>query len=138
MLTLSQLTLNNFRSVKEETFRFQSLSVLIGQNNTGKTNVLDAISILLEGTAKDVTQEEFFDRNNDFLIEGKFPGVGEYLDILDPRHRPRIAERIDDEGCITLAPDLLCELDAIHPRHHIVRDDEVKVLVSQKAQRLLR
>jgi putative ATP-dependent endonuclease of OLD family len=102
MLTLSQLTLNNFRSVKEETFWFQSLSILIGQNNTGKTNVLDAISILLEGTGKDVTQEEFFDRNNDFLIEGKFSGVREYLDILDPRHRPRIAERIDDEGFITV------------------------------------
>jgi hypothetical protein len=102
MFTLSQLTLNNFRSVKEETFWFQSLGVLIGQNNTGKTNVLDAISILLEGTSKDVTREEFFDRNNDFLIEGKFFGVREYLDILDQRHRPRIAERIDDEGFITV------------------------------------
>jgi hypothetical protein len=102
MFTLSQLTLNNFRSVKEETFWFQSLGVLIGQNNTGKTNVLDAISILLEGTSKDVTREEFFDRNNDFLIERKFFGVREYLDILDQRHRPRIAERIDDEGFITV------------------------------------
>lgn len=102
MLTLSQLTLKNFRSVKEETFWFQSLSVLIGQNNTGKTNVLDGISILLEGTSKDVTREEFFDQNNDFLIEGKFSGVREYLDILAQLHRPRIAERIDDEGFITV------------------------------------
>jgi putative ATP-dependent endonuclease of OLD family len=102
MLALSQLTLNNFRSVKEETFSFQSLSVLIGQNNTGKTNVLDAISILSEGTSKDVTREEFFDLNSDFLIEGKFSGVREYLDILDQRHRPRIEERIDDEGFITV------------------------------------
>ncbi len=102
MFTLSQLTLNNFRSVKEETFSFKSLSVLIGQNNTGKTNVLDAISILLEGTSKDVTREEFFDWNSDFLIEGKFSGIREYLDILDPRHRPRIAERIDSEGSITV------------------------------------
>jgi putative ATP-dependent endonuclease of OLD family len=102
MLALSQLTLNNFRSVKEETFCFQSLSVLIGQNNTGKTNVLDAISILLEGTSRDVTQEEFFDQNSDFLIEGKFFGIRDYLDILDQRHRPRIAERIDDEGFITV------------------------------------
>jgi putative ATP-dependent endonuclease of OLD family len=102
MLTLSQLKLNNFRSVKEETFWFQSLSVLIGQNNTGKTNVLDAISILLEGTGRDVTREEFFDPTNDFLIEGKVSGVGEYLDILDPRHRPRIAGCIDNEGFITI------------------------------------
>jgi len=58
--------------------------------------------MLLEGTSKDVTREEFFDWNNDFLIEGKFSGVGEYLDILDSRHRPRIAERTDNEGSITV------------------------------------
>ncbi len=102
MLKLSQLTLLNFRSIKEEAFRFQSLSVLIGQNNAGKSNVLDAIAILLEGTSKDVTQEEFFDRNNDFVLEGKFSGVTEYLDILDARHRPRIEECIDDDGIITV------------------------------------
>jgi putative ATP-dependent endonuclease of OLD family len=102
MLTLCQLKLNNFRSVKEETFWFQPFSVLIGQNNTGKTNVLHAISMLLEGTGKDVTREEFFDPNKDFLIEGKVYGVSEYLDILDPRHKPRIADCIDDEGFITI------------------------------------
>jgi putative ATP-dependent endonuclease of OLD family len=101
MLKLSQLNLYNFRSIKEETFRFQPLSVLIGQNNSGKSNVLDAITILLEGTSKDVTQEEFFDRNNDFIIEGRFSGVTEYLDILDLRHRSRIGECIDD-GIITV------------------------------------
>jgi len=76
--------------------------VLIGQNNAGKSNVLDAIAILLEGTSKDVTQEEFFDRNNDFVLEGKFSGVTEYLDILDVRHKPRIEECIDDDGIITV------------------------------------
>ena len=102
MLKLSQLTSANFRSIKEETFRFQSLSVLIGQNNAGKSNVLDAIAILLEGTSKDVTQEEFFDRNNDFVLEGKFSGATEYLDILDPRHKPRIEACIDDDGIIAV------------------------------------
>ena len=102
MLTLSQLTLDNFRSIREETLRFRSLSVLIGRNNTGKTNVLDAVSMLLEGTSRDVTQDEFFDRSRDFLIEGKFSDVREQLDILDQRHRPRIEERIDDEGSITV------------------------------------
>jgi putative ATP-dependent endonuclease of OLD family len=102
MLALSQLTLNNFRSVKKETFLFQSPSVLIGKNNTGKTNVLHAISILLEGTSRDVTREEFFDRNKDFLIEGEFSGVRDYLDILDQRHKPRIEERIDDTGSISI------------------------------------
>lgn len=102
MLKLSQLTSLNFRSIKEETFVFQSLSVMIGQNNAGKSNVLDAIAILLEGTSKDVTQEESFIRESDFIIEGKFSGIAEYLDVLDARHKPSIEERIDDDGIITV------------------------------------
>jgi len=102
MLKLPQLTLHNFRSIKEETFGFQSLSVLSGQNNAGKSNVLDAIAMLLEGTSEDVTQEEFYNRENDFILESKFSGVTEYLDILDPRHRPRIEECIGDDGTITV------------------------------------
>ncbi len=102
MLKLSQLMLNNFRSIKEETFIFQSFAVLIGQNNAGKSNVLNAIAVLLEGTSKDVKSEEFFNRNNDFIIVGKFSNVTEYLDILSPQHRPRIEQCIDDDGIITV------------------------------------
>ncbi len=50
---LSELFISNFRSIKEETFILQSLGVLIGQNNAGKSNVLDAITVLLEGTSKE-------------------------------------------------------------------------------------
>jgi len=102
MLSLLQLKVTNFRSIREETFPFQPLSVLIGKNNSGKTNVLDSIVILLEGTSKDVTKEDFFNPNADFVIEGRFAGVRDYLHILDDRHKPRIEERIDNEDCITV------------------------------------
>jgi len=75
---------------------------MIGQNNAGKSNVLDAIAILLEGTSKDVTQEEFFIRDSDFIIEGKFSGIAEYLDILVPQHRSKIEACIDGSGIITV------------------------------------
>jgi len=102
MLSLVQLKAINFRSIREETFSFKALSVLIGKNNSGKTNVLDAMAILLEGTSRDVTKEDFFNPSANFIIEGRFVGVRDYLNILDERHRPRIEERIDDEGCITI------------------------------------
>lgn len=102
MLKLFQLMALNFRSIKEETVRLQSLSILIGQNNAGKSNVLDAIAVLLEGTNKDVKPEEFFNRNNDFIIEAKFSNVTEYLDILSSQHRPKIEQCIDGDGIITV------------------------------------
>lgn len=96
------MMVSNFRSIRHETFPLKPLSVLIGKNNTGKTNLLDSMEILLEGTSKDVTDEDFFDPTTDFVIEGRFSGIKDYLDILDPRHKPRIEERIDSEGCITV------------------------------------
>jgi len=102
MLKLAQLTLRNFRSIKEETFMFQSLSVLIGQNNAGKSNVLDAVSILLEGTSKDVTPQEFFSPDNDFAIEGVFSDIAEHLEALSPQHKPRVEACIDGNGAIKI------------------------------------
>ena len=102
MLSLVELKVSNFRSIREETFPIQPLSILIGKNNSGKTNVLDSMRILLEGTSKDVTKEDFFDPNADFFIEGRFSGISEYLHVLDDRHKPRIQERMDNEGCITI------------------------------------
>ena len=67
-MILEELIVGNFRSIRDETFRFPSLAILIGKNNTGKTNVLEAARILLEGTSKDVSSADFFDPSGDIDI----------------------------------------------------------------------
>lgn len=45
---IKELTLNNFRKFENQSFHFNPrFTVLVGQNATGKTQVLDAISIIL-------------------------------------------------------------------------------------------
>ena len=44
---LRQLEIKNFRGLKELTIPFDALSVLIGENNAGKSTVLDALRICL-------------------------------------------------------------------------------------------
>lgn len=45
---LSKLKIKNFRSIKNSTFNFsQGINILIGENNSGKTTVLDVLRICL-------------------------------------------------------------------------------------------
>lgn len=46
--TLSRLTLRNFRSVKEQSVELDNPTYLVGQNGTGKSNFVDAISFIAE------------------------------------------------------------------------------------------
>lgn len=102
MITLVELHVVNFRSIRDETFKFDKLSVLIGKNNCGKSNLLDAIQLLIEGSSKDIDGKDFFDKSADILICGKFSGTKDYLHLLDDKNKPRLEERLDDEGCITI------------------------------------
>ncbi|HUS70471.1 MAG TPA: AAA family ATPase [Anaerolineae bacterium] len=101
-MILEELTVQNFRSIRKETFRFQSLAILIGKNNSGKSNVLEATRILLEGTGKDVCLEDFFDEGCDIEIRGTFSGVRDYLPLCDQQHRTKVEARIDPQDRIVL------------------------------------
>lgn len=48
-MQITRLELENFRSYKSKTYHFSDLSVIVGANATGKTNVLEAIYLLSTG-----------------------------------------------------------------------------------------
>lgn len=102
MFGLSELRVEGFRSIKEEEFQLNPLTILIGQNNAGKTNVLDAIAMLLEGSNRDVTKEDFFGSSGDFQIQGKFHNANSVLDLLESSQKTKVSNCIDGEGCITV------------------------------------
>lgn len=102
MIMLVELHVVNFRSIRDETFKFDNLSVLIGKNNCGKSNLLDAIQLLIEGSSKDIDEKDFFDKSADISICGKFGGTKDYLQLLDDKNRLRLEECLDDNGYITI------------------------------------
>lgn len=51
-MKIKRITLHNFRSIKEQSFYVYDYSLLIGANNSGKTNVIDAIRVFYEKDLK--------------------------------------------------------------------------------------
>jgi DNA replication and repair protein RecF len=50
-MQLKSISLANFRTYKRHTFIFSPLTIIVGQNTIGKTNILEAIYMLTTGTS---------------------------------------------------------------------------------------
>ncbi|MFA6192037.1 MAG: AAA family ATPase [Sulfurimonas sp.] len=62
---ISSITIKNFKSIREETFPLTLYTPLVGYNNAGKSNILEAIQWLLN---KSSLSEKYFN-NIDESIE---------------------------------------------------------------------
>lgn len=50
-MRIERLELTNFRSYRKQVFKFGQMNVLLGPNGVGKTNVLEAINLLVTGNS---------------------------------------------------------------------------------------
>ena len=58
-MILQELTLQNFRSFKKKSFEFSSgLTVIVGPNTIGKTNILEAVYLLATGKSFRAEEEK--------------------------------------------------------------------------------
>ena len=64
---ITQLDIENFRSIKSASIKFNKINAVIGPNNAGKSNILRAIDLLLGD--KYVTEGSFQD--SDFYKHNK-------------------------------------------------------------------
>lgn len=76
---LSEITIRNFKSIRNETFELSAFTPLVGYNNAGKSNMLEAIIWLLKRSA--LTDAAFYDSAQAVEMEGKISGISQ--PILD-------------------------------------------------------
>lgn len=68
-----RLRVQNFRSVRDSTeFEVRNLFALVGENNTGKSNLLRAIDVLVSAGAARLSRADFFDATTPIVIKGVF------------------------------------------------------------------
>lgn len=86
---LSEITIRNFKSIRNETFELSAFTPLVGYNNAGKSNMLEAIKWLLRKTA--LSDSSFHDTALQVEMEGVISGITQaILDQLPENQRTSV------------------------------------------------
>lgn len=86
---LSEIAIRNFKSIRNETFELSAFTPLVGYNNAGKSNMLEAIKWLLRKTA--LTDSSFHDTALPVEMEGVISGITQaILDQLPENQRTSV------------------------------------------------
>jgi len=99
MIFVKELKIKNFKSIEEQTITFnKGLNVLVGPNNAGKTNIIEAIDLLLGDVYLpnfEATTDHFFngDENREISIEVILEGEIEELQDILPEANQQIEVR---------------------------------------------
>ena len=79
-MSLKRLTIDNFKSIKHSDLSIAELNVLIGENGTGKTSILDAMFYFFNNLTETTIRNDIFDENNFFSNEVK---ITLYFDLSE-------------------------------------------------------
>jgi putative ATP-dependent endonuclease of the OLD family len=72
-MRITSLRVQNLRSVRDSTeFEVTNLFALVGENNTGKSNLLRAIEVLVSVGAARLSRSDFYDPTKAVVIKGVF------------------------------------------------------------------
>jgi len=87
---LSRIKIENFRSCSSVDLPLDSYTPLVGQNNSGKSTILEAIRWLIKPTA--LTAQDYSDPSKSIVISGLIEGLNEKIleRIPDKKHRAAI------------------------------------------------
>tara|TARA_B110001469_G_scaffold118609_1_gene125491 strand:+ start:462 stop:2249 length:1788 start_codon:yes stop_codon:yes gene_type:complete len=90
MQKITRLIIRNYRSCKDLDLQLDSFTPLVGQNNAGKSTILNAIRIILN--PEKITLDDFHDSDNQLEIIARFVGVSDCLieKIPEAKHRTAI------------------------------------------------
>ena len=109
-MKLKSLTLKNFRSYKDEKILFdKSMNVIIGQNDVGKSTILEALDIFLEGgTIKiDITDFSKNAEDNKIIIGAEFIVDGKKEILIDASNRTKLIDErlLNNDGFLEIVKE---------------------------------
>lgn len=89
-MRLTQLSITNYKGLRDVQIPLSRFGCLIGENNSGKSSFLQALSLFFSGSK--LTASHFFDASKPIRIAVTFEDIGEAdLARLAEEHRTRVA-----------------------------------------------
>lgn len=97
---ISKINIQNFKSIINQEFELSNFTPLVGYNNAGKSNILEAIKWVLRKTS--LSSSYFNDLAYPIVVSASINGISEeILDNIDQAHRARI-EPFLNNGTLTI------------------------------------
>lgn len=81
-MPLARVKIENFKSIKYCDISLPELNVLIGENGTGKTTILESIDYFHRNLPDSNANEHVFDENNHFSNEVKITLVYDFTEFV--------------------------------------------------------
>ena len=78
-MKLQEIEIENYKCLNNKgmPLKLNDLNILIGENDSGKTSLLEVIEIIF--TQKEIKKSMFYDTNKDLLIKAKLNCVAEHI-----------------------------------------------------------
>lgn len=100
-MKLQHISVENYKGLANASSRLDDFSCVIGENNAGKSTLLQSVLLLINGTK--LSSHEYFDPKNEILITGVFSGLtDEVLEKIGEENKKKIEPYVVDAS-ITLA-----------------------------------
>lgn len=98
-MRLTQLSITNYRALREVTIPLSRFGCLIGENNSGKSSFLQAVALFFSGSK--LATGHFFDESQPIRIAVTFEDISEGdLARLAEEHRTRVAGIVKDDRLV--------------------------------------
>lgn len=104
-MKIEQVFIENYRSLKSININAKGIVALVGQNNSGKSNVIKAIQLFFEASTKFIDVECYYDNNNSNSIRIKvvFAQLTEW-------EKEKFSSWVDDDK-LTVVREIVCTSD---------------------------
>ena len=100
MHQISRIRIQNYKSIKDAEFHLSAYTPLVGYNNAGKTNILQALSWIIKKSSLPVA--DFHNPAEPVIVTAEISGIdAAVLDGLEQNHRNKIEPLVID-GLISL------------------------------------
>ncbi len=102
-MIISNISVTNFKGLKDIDVPLSQFSCIIGENNAGKSTFMQALLLFLKGN-KLSPNDDYYDNSKDVLITVEFSNISEdELESIGEVHRDKLKKYISNDGKLILA-----------------------------------
>ena len=87
---IEEINVKGFKSLKDVSLQIRPLTLLIGLNSSGKSSLIQLITILKQSVVQYKRGKRSYDKRNNLMINGDLINLGTFSDIIFQKKKRRV------------------------------------------------